>query len=538
MSSPPYEFPGNSDLSQVGIFNVLNQNYGPGGMVPNVNTQAQGRLNVAALQQAINAAAANSTLGGLVFIPCGTYYLSGTVSISTSGSQPLSDVGIVIAGSSEGTTLVQIDNSQLFSGNTFAVNGFLSGDGVRFQDITLEYSGTFGVAVAITDCANITCDRVSFIGCGAVSTDSKSLQCGLSDCAITYSASNSSAVMISLTGAQDYVTRCIITQTSTASSCTAILLPSVSEVYITDTSISGFAVGIWIQGGGVNPLLVHCSNVTAQSSEYAVQIQPLTGGAIIYQIFFDDCTFIPVSGSTSLHPGVYIDANGGANSDLSDIFFNNCMCYGWSGPGLQITSGQNIQIIGGRYGSCGTGLGVAGGGAAIFLTADGSNPPAANVTISGADCTPTVPGYSASPYALSLQAPVAGLAVRDCNVSGYPASTGPIYVGSSIAGSSTLDFQFTNCSGYNDQGAPLATVALATTVKFNGALYSYYGPIAFYTANAQGASITSITIYPPNKAPVTTPLLSGTFTLSPTVSAAIAYSGPVGAKPSFLVIGL
>jgi hypothetical protein len=502
--SAPYDFPGNSDLSAIGIFNVLDQNYGDhgnGGM----GTGKDGGKNRDALQAAVNAALAAG--GGLVFIPCGIYKIAGTIMISLT-----TDVGLIIAGSSGGTALVQQN-----AVDSFSVQSSVSDNkaGVRFQDLLLQYgsSATSGTAISVSHLQNVSCERVFFSNCPqAVSYGDNALQCGLFDCTVEYGgASTAPMVSIGSGAAETHIHNCVIRQTDFGNG-TGIEILDASGVYVTNSHISDFSIGISIKGGGANALLLHAhfSNVVSESWESSVRMKPTTSGGKIYQIFFDNCTFALGNGSEMVTPGIYIDTDGGPNSNVSDILFSNCMCYQWKGPGIQINSGQNIQIIGGRYGSCAVGSTMTTSGGIAITGA------AANVSIVGADCSGTVPSYMQQPYGISVTAAVAGGYIRGCNLTGN--KNGPVYATSPVR-----QLEITDCAGYNDQGKYFATVPLRS--PFKNTTFGYFGPIAFYVS---GSGVTQISIDGHQ-----TGLTSGGFTLSPEESAEITATG----SPSIFAVG-
>jgi hypothetical protein len=128
---------------------------------------------------------------------------------------------------------------------------------------------------------------------------------------------------------------------------------------------------------------------------------------------------------------------GGLNNTLSNVFFNNCLCYAFTSAGIQIAGGENIVITGGRYSSNATDAPTSGG---IAITGA-----AANVTINGVDLTPHIPasGYGPQPYAISITAAVAGLYVRGCNMTLYTTAI-PVY-----ASGAGAEIQITDCAGYS-----------------------------------------------------------------------------------------
>lgn len=450
--------------------------------------------NSSALSDAINAAIAVG--GGRVTIPPGVYPLQGTIDISST-STPGEDFGIIIAGVSGTTELVQ--NIETITSDVFSLSGFGSGRGVRFEDLRITYATTgttppsLAAAIRLQSCQNVTCERVYFNNCPqAFVDDNNSLENGLFNCTITYnnfSANTSAGVvptMVNFNGTENYIENCIISQQKQddtmdpgPTGCIGVLVvPGGGAYFITNTHISHFTKGI-VVNDGPNLTRVFCSNVICESWSNSLIIER-TGTHKLSQVYCDDCMFERTDGSTDPNStGVIIDSNGG-NDTLGDIFLNNCMCFQWNVAGVQINKGQKIVITGGRYGSNATNSESTSGGIAITGTA-------ADVTISGADLTPTVIGddYPNQAYAISITAAVNGLYVRGCNMSGSAYTNGPLYL--SNAGT---QIEITDCAGYNDKGTVVSTIAPSPSgTQFNGT-YSgfttpYFGPVTFYTKMVQ-----------------------------------------------------
>jgi hypothetical protein len=437
-------------------------------------------------------------------------------------------------GAGGNTELIQ----QNVGADTFSFTGYTSGRGIRFKDLRITYITPViappqnGAAISTNDCQNVTCERVYFNNCPqAVYFDNRSQECGLLNCTIYYDNQPiPGAVMVYLGGSYNFIDDCLLSQASQSSpgggplNCTGIVVqPDGGLSCITNTHISDFTTGILVQGNtNSNLTRLFASNVVCESWMNAVIIQPPSNTGRIYDVFFGDCLFEQAQGSTELGAvGVYIDTNGGANGHVANIFLNNCLCYGWTGPAVQINAGQDIVITGGRYGSSATGEGSAdSGGIAITGTP-------ADVTITGADLTPQVPTFSVQPHAISITAEVQGLYVRGCDLSGY-ASNSPLFT----SGAGT-QIEITNCAGYNDQGTilqetvPPTSATLANTYSWTNAPNGWFGPITFYVMGTGNVSIGNATT-----SPVNTHLSSGGFTLSSGQIATIA----AGAA-TFLAIG-
>ncbi|MGA8474900.1 MAG: hypothetical protein WB681_07500 [Candidatus Cybelea sp.] len=483
--------------------------------------------NTGALQAALNAAYMSGN-GGIIFIPPGTYPFTGTVILPDPPPVPGSDNGIIIAGAGGSTNLQQTQFRDLFS-----FTGLASGRGVRFRDLRISYTAASLIgqpaAIRVSDCEAITCERVYFYDCPqALNLENEANQCGLRDCIIDYGNGTSplgGRVMVSISGTEDFIDHCIIKQVPQGHSppgpagCTGIVIASPGVAFITNTHISDFTIGIEVQGGGPYPLRSYVSNVVCESWTYGVKIVPTSDAGRISQMFFRDCVFAREDDSTdTTSTGVYIDTDGGANAHVSDIFFDNCMCYQWNGPGIQINAGQNIVITGGRYGSNATSMPTSGG---IAITGTPTN-----VTITGADFSPTVPNpaggtYGTQPYAFSITAAVEGLYVRGCNLTGYGIPPVPIY-----AYTTALDVEVTDCAGYNDLGMVLQTTprtgAFSNTSAWTNAPNGWFGPVAFYVMGTGYVSFgTNSTL-----------LTQGEFTLSPGQTASVG-----GTIAHFLAIG-
>lgn len=482
------------------------------GMSPSNSASA----NQIALQAVVTAAGAG---GGVVFIPPGTYPITGETKLDFTDLPPGSDKGIIITGAGGNSALMQNDPTQ----NTFSFTKMHSGNGVRFKDLSISYAladetpETTGAAIYVSDCQNVSCERVFFSNCPqSLYLDNQSEQCGLFNCTIYYNNTEiPNQNMVYLGGSENFIESCDISQKAVDSGgptgCTAVVVqPAGGLICIANTHLSDFTTGILVYGGGSNLTRLFGSNIICESWANAVIIKPTNSSGTIYDVFFDDCLFAEVpDGSTEPSAvGVYIDTNGGLNSNVANIFLNNCLVYGWSGSGVQINAGENIVITGGRYGSNATAMATTGGGIAVTGTA-------ANVTIDAADCTPIVPGQGTQLNGIFITAAVAGLYVRGCNLTGY-GSSGPIYTSS--AGT---QIEITDCAGYNDMGTVLQHAGMPPSTISNTAL-GYYGPIAFYVSTTGTVTIGSYNTY----------LSSGGFTLSPGQTASVG-----GTVSHFLAVG-
>lgn len=193
---------------------------------------------------------------------------------------------------------------------------------------------------------------------------------------------------------------------------------------------------------------------------------------------------------------------------------------------MQVNAGQNIVITGGKYSANAFQPPVTTGG----ITLAGGT----NVTITGADLTPKIvnPAFPTQKYAIAITAAVSGLYVRGCSMTGYGTPNVPLYLHSP-----GTNIQITDCAGYNDQGTIVSSTAPPTGAQFNGTYSTfatpYFGPVTFYAKNSSGATISHIKLNSND-----TNLLTGTFSVAPGGPyAEIDYTGIVGAKPLFLMVG-
>jgi hypothetical protein len=522
------------------------------------DVSASGTINAAALNTAIGDLITAG--GGTLLLPAGTFDISGIVSVYGSAA-----AGIIIAGVSGQTQLVQQSDTDIFDVTSVNTNG-----GVRFRDLFLSYAsmelGSSRLcAVNVIGSNFVTCEHVYFSNCPtAFQTDNDSEFCGLFNCWIYYNLLDelgqpqNDQTMVSLNGSENFVINCVIYQpgsgdeTSPPTGCTAIELASNTATrWVSDTHIAEFAVGIFIHKMVDD---ISCTGVRINALQNAVLIKPDTSDDQLYGIHFTNCTFIalPQEG-TDQSSGVQIGTTGGIYANVAGIYFSNCAAYGWPNAGIEIDSGQNIVITGGQYSSNGQNPSSGYLGAGIAVAG------AAEVTISGVDCSgvnpfwPAIVGGSppAQPCGIAVNnnsGDISNVVIDGCNLTGNANSA---VIVAQLVGF-TLDYvlvsngnangyssystavdvsgavsnvRVTNCAGYNDRGAKFTPTV--PTGAFYNTTFGYYGPIAFYVWGASGVTVEIGTL--------TTGLGTGAFNLPCNVSATIAHSGP---PPTFGVIGM
>ena len=515
-----------------------------------------GGTNTPALNAAVTALIAAG--GGTLSIPAGTYFINGSINIAGSAA-----AGIIIAGVSGQTTLVQLNGYDIFD-----VTGMNADQGVRFRDLFLKYASMTVTstlcAINVVDSNFVTCEGVYFSNCPtAFQTDLDCEFCGLFNCWINYDLRDNddnavdNQTMISLSGAESFVANCVLHQQPLNSTprgpanCTGILLTSNTGArFISDLHIDAFAVGIQITH---SVDAVYCSNLKIDAYQNAVTIMP--SSQPVYTVHFSSCTFGCVAGATSPTSGVLINSS---EADVAGIYFTNCVAFGWGSAGIEIDGGENIVITGGQYSSNGqyspntylsAGIAIAGG---------------SQVTISGVDCSGVNkyynPGPPAQPYGIAISSTVADVSnviidgcnvianhtngiivaqlgsftldhvlISNCNANGYSSYSSAVNISSATPALLT-NVKVTNCAGYNDQGK-VFTPVISSGTTFYSYTFGYWGPVECYIANSLTAVISTITVDG-----TVIPLKSGSVLLVPGESASIAWT-PILFPIDFVVIG-
>lgn len=537
---------------QPNVYNAINYNLSPSN---------SGSANAQALTDAISAVLNGSVLegppGGVILIPAGTYYIEGPISFPFSA--PNMDPGLIIAGVGGGTVLVNDANADLFDFTLWD-----SGNGIRFRDLTLQFKvggdpeHRTGTAINVSQCQNVTCERVQFINCPtALSDDGYSNSCGLIDCYINYAQGVPDVPMVVLSGSQDFVANCLIQLSGDEPTMCTGLKISASTSYVRDCHISGFWTGIEIASGSEDTFF---TNLRIDAYSQAVVLNPSSGSGNIHAVFFSNCTFALGIGSLEQTSGVQIMYAEGAQ--VASIFFDNCTSYGWENAGIEIDAGQNIIITGGQYSSNGQNPSSALLGAGIAIAGTSVS----YVTISGADCSGVYqlwqekesPPPSTQPCGIAISGDVSdvvingcviknneiygititgasdeqvtGVFVSDCDVVGYAAYDDAIAVTGPTG--TLFNIQVRDCPGYNDQ---LPTLSSAVpSGRFSNTTFDYYGPVTFFVS---GSSVSDVQLAQTEFGipVIDTKLAAGAFRLEPNEWAQVIHSG--GGSVNFVIVG-
>lgn len=555
-------------LSQPGIFNALDQGLTADPLVNPATNQA-------ALQATISLCQAAG--GGTVLIPSqdlqgrSVYRIIGPIDVGESLSGP--NEAVIIAGTAQG----QKDSPTLLvegAGTLFSVDtpGDAHIGGITFRDFGIQYdtnpdTGTpfSGTAIDVVHGENVRIERIVFFDCAQAVWFEDTLQCTIFDCRVQNDNITPSPSSVTLgndtngvAAREIYIAAC--TFLSSIGGGIGMIIEGSEHVRVMNVRIDSYSEGINIipgraVSGAQNALKHHFGNVTVFTynpsglTGPAVTIQP-QGLESISEIVFAECTFEPDFHGVSEGPGVYVD-EGAFGATVTDLRFISCHVTRWSGPGIEITSGSNIEIVGGLYAANASGSSPSGGSGGISITG-----PASGIRILGAACLGTYPyivnnGAPMTPppqdvgvyvsgggasnivvdhcdlrgnsqYAVSLSGGAvltAEVFIRNCNMEGYTGN--PIDFGADLS-----IVQVTNCSGYNDQAASVTTTPPSSGATFNGITYGYYGPVMF---SVIGLAVTQIAIDGHN-----TNRASGTFILGPRDTAVITYTGMA---PTFVMIG-
>lgn len=226
-----------------------------------------------------------------------------------------------------------------------------------------------------------------------------------------------------------------------------------------------------------------CINTTVASCELeawttAVNMTTYSSSGNIYGQYYANNTINKSHDSTNPGAIVYIDTNGGANSNVSGIYFTNCLIFSavdsnkngmaqQNQYGVEICSGDGIIFTGCKISNVGTKSGSDGTANVAFTTSSASSPAPGSVIFQGCDLRPTyafVTGNGASGAGATCNGVLvdttfaSGTRVEfnGCDLTGF---TGPGQkaVNTTSATIPSGTFFVNNCPGYNDQNTVINT---------------------------------------------------------------------------------
>lgn len=556
-------------MAQTGIFNVLD--YG-------VSTDNSPGDNTTALQNLVtnllSAEGHTNGNGGTIQFPMvrgatgeGTYQFNNTITVGlTSPGPAVGPATIIFMGTCPGSydesasmwipvlEMVQNPVPLFYVNNRNAMNPDDNIAGIVFQDLHIKYDSSLiapaGQPVAAIhaakDAENVRVFRMVFIDCPSAVFFEGSQQNSMLECTVVGGTNIDACVVLGsdpYQAIETYIAGCLFRSKHNG---IGVRIHNTEHVRILNTRLEGFQYGIYIQPKGTS-FRNYFANISAYQTGNngtlggAVAIVPQTGGTVKETVFVG-CDFgaADTAGTNYTLGGIYVDASNGI---IDTVRFVSCQSIKWPGPGLQIVSGTNIEVIGGQYSS--NGQLTSGSGSSPYQYGIAITGPATNVRIIGASCAGSALGLSAQQYGIYVSNGCTHVLVRDCDAVGNVqyamfigkgGGTAPDYVYVSdcdftgYATGHTIQFdhpgsnvKIVNCAGYNNR---LIVVTSTLPVgSFSGPGLGYYGPVTFYIS---GGSIAQIAVDGNN-----THLTSGAFTLEPEESAQITYSG----SPTFLMIG-
>lgn len=465
----------NVDLSSLNIYNAYKYTF---------SASNTGAGNVQALNTAATAAYALG--GGELWIPntgAGSVNVAGTISLS-SGSPNF----INVKGTSNAQTLTQSLNVDTF----FTANGPGGNNanvgGVSFADLNVSYfnGATAGAAFDIQS-RNAYLERIVIQDAPVGVYFQNNLSGVLRDSDILYRHNLGTTGIIVGSQAvgrshQSRVERCQVEFLNPGLS-NSIGLQVVSSDHFTadDNYFYGCNVGV-----AVTPPATGAGNSVQQTRFYAMQIgaaqfgfqiQPQSGtGPKIQDLGVYGGQVQGGSNATGTSMGFFIDCNTGTNAQVDGIIIVGVNVESWGAYGYNITSGQNIQIIGGRSNSNGL-------GAMIF---NGTGP--TNLVCTGFDMSAVYQNGTAQPNSLVVDTTTGtgSATFVNCPMLGYSAGISHVLITAIAAG---FVLRINGCPGYNDQKTAIVPASSMPTSVTSAALKKYYGPSIF----TPGASATSYT---------------------------------------------
>jgi hypothetical protein len=492
--------------------------------------------NQTALQQVI--AAAIGAGGGTILIPTGTYYIEGPILINPGvvAMPPVTTpFTLNIVGTGQ-TRLIVTTAEDLFRIDNTVSGTNEDANAIVFQDLMIEYDtgggANSGVAIkAGTDVGysgarNLHLLRVTLFNCPQAVLLGNTKRVSIFDSIANYSNSYTGLVAprpITIGGPGMSAVETFIGNAKLESVSVnqggpggqALAILNCEQLRVANVRIEAFQTAIAILPGGditgESVSHIFLSNVTTftgttddVSGGQGLIIQPQTD-AFVTQVVCDGCTFQPGRDFTTGYTGggILVDSSMTAGG-VDQVRFVSCYSCNWPGSGIEITSGQNIEIIGGCYSGNGSSdPPTISAGVAIIG-------PATSIKIAGAACNNmTVDPSDGSAYAAAQDVGIlvsggpTNLVIEGCDLSGN------LQYGLQASGTSTavtenlfasdcdvtdsglgpMDFsgvlsniQITFCAGYNDRN--LLLTSTAPTSAFNGTNFGYYGPVTFYVNHA------------------------------------------------------
>ena len=506
--------PSNVDMSQLGEYNAGFYGYNSTASM----TQFTSALNaVAAAAQQAGLSSNTSGGGGRIRIPYVNlgFGANGPNAVQVNGIINLVPPAVVTAGgysnsdisaATNSQTIQQTVNSDLFYFNCGSGSGGNLG-GQYIHDLRLSFADGLSGNIAALHCVGGQewfIERVLAKEAPVGFMFDNTLHSNAFECDAIYShaanVNNAVGFMVGNPTAsgdrsnQVRLNRCQVgfTTNNGTGSATGVLIQAVIHCVVDDMYVFGAPVAYSLLPSAINGNSIE--QVTMQNcqaggfTQYGFLIQPASstgsGGKDIHII--GGRTQQSVGGGLAGTVGVFVGVNGQTANAMQDVkllshSIENCGLYG-----LQLDGGQNLQVIGGTFGSNGTaGLALTGSSPANYAGA---------ITITDVDLQPEFEGGSPQTYGIYVPTGVTinvPILVKGCTLTGY----GNWWQAISVLGTLT-NFKVEDCPGYTDVTAAVATGASVTSgTAFNGTTigsHPYFGKTRLqftYTGTITGLTV-------------------------------------------------
>jgi hypothetical protein len=513
------------------------------------------------------------------FLP---YQFNGPITIGPDDEDPpvTQPWSIIFVGTGQGQItfplLQQTVGEDLFVVQNVTSVGSADIGGVVFQDLMIGYAEDISGQIAGVhvegivgggSSQNVRLLRVTLVNCPIGVWFENSLGCSMVDCNVFNGSTEGTALQIDSfdspatlqSGIETYIAGCIFECAGGAiGTGTAVQIYGCEHLRMINTRLDSYGQGIVITAAAqseytaANVRKLYFGNVSCYPSNAgaALVIQSGSSAAPVTEVWFANCEFAPAS-STTTYTGAGIIIQPGSMGPVNQIRFVDCYCCFWTGPGMQIAGGQNIEILGGHYSCNGaaagsepyaqSGIAITGAVNGLRITGTACNNSAYNL-----DSSP--PGFAPATqlYGVYVGYGAENVRVLSCDLTGnndngaviagssgtpsniffkhcdFTGATSPISVTTPVS-----NLQVTDCPGYNDQGAVLTTTPPGHLTVFTSSTLGpsphYYGPVVFYVNGVTSVHIGANVL----------PITSGSFSLPYGVSASLVYTG----TPTFVAMG-
>lgn len=369
--------------------------------------------------------------------------------------------------------------------------------GVTFRDLYVTWnSSNSGYTFYSTASDNVHIYNTWIGKNGACFMDNNTLQSGMTDCTVDWNGSNrGNTAVTQFYCSQGYLAGCVLRQPGPGSGGPSgnigVQLGSAATFFASRCHISQFDYAFKFLHGWSEVFIQSTRLNAAVCCIYFAQDSAALGAAAK----FNGCITTQTNSATGTFPCIFIDTNGQNATQLEDVQFIGHTCHQVNGHGMQINSVNRLQIIGGRFSSCG----LAGGTFANIYVTGGNFVDIKDADLSGyfqGDTAPNGGAGTTSPYAFIFDAGSSTVcSLTNCDLSGC--GTGAVLV-QTTPGTGNLNIR--GCRGYNDQKTAIVSgtgnLPVGALNITSASAHGYYGPsqITFYGATNYSLNGTTYTI--------------------------------------------